>query len=171
MSSANSPARRFECHHPDCESERTSSQYGSFCSDRCKTRHVGLKALRNIKHDHRFCATCYKPLKTIYRPADRESAKLRTKAVIIRDSFVGYQELTEFAKRGGYGLECSCGNVGHYHTEQAFQEGEPYEWFLKLAFEKFRKEGQIDDRFCIETFCNEFWRSEDLEFSVGKALK
>ena len=169
MSIANQQ-RRGTCAH--CGDDHpVETGVGSYCSTDCRERARGASALRNIEHDHRFCSTCYKPLKVVFRPADRESPKLRKKALVIRESFVGFQDFTEFAESGDFGLECSCGNVDHYHHEPDFRDGEPYEWYLKLAITKFRQEGQTDDRFDLETFADEFWTTDDLELAVGRALE
>ena len=157
------------CHY--CGGEYEYGYDGQYCSEECLISQQGEKALRNIKHDHRFCSTCYKPLKVVYRPDDRDTPELRKKALIIRESFVGFQDFTEHVEHGNYGIECSCGNVDHYHCEEAFRDGQPYEWYLKLAFEKFHQEGQMDDRFDLRVFADTFWHTDDFELAVGKALE
>ncbi len=158
----------YECSHPECTEDH--SRTASYCSPECRLKHKGRKALRNIKHDHRFCSTCYKPLKVVYRPADSKTPKLRKKALIIREAFAGFQDFTEFAESGDYGLECDCGNVDHYHSEPDFRDQESYEWWLKLVFETFKKEGQQDDSFDIETFCDSYFETDDFELALGRAL-
>jgi len=162
-------SRFYECSHPECNTEH--SRTGSYCSPECRTKHKGRKALLNIKHDHRFCSTCYKPLKVVYRPDDRDTPELRKKALIIRESFTGFQDYTEHVEHGNFGIECSCGNVDHYHSEELLRDNEGYEWYLKLVFQKFRAEGQIDSEFDIECFCNTYWETGDFELSVGRSLR
>jgi len=111
-----------------CSSDRTpANAVDQFCSLACKHRDLGAKALRNIEHDHRFCSSCYKPLNVVFRPADRESPKLRKKALVIRESFIGFQDVTEFAQIGNYGLECECGNCQHNHAERMPRGVKTYE--------------------------------------------
>ena len=159
----------YECSHPDCDNDH--SRTASYCSEDCRLKHKGRKLLRNVKHDHRFCSTCFKPLKIVYRPEDSKTPKLRKKALIIRESFVGFQDFTEHVEHGDYGIECSCGNVDHYHSEPDFRDSEGYEWWLRLVIETFNKEGQLDADFDLETFADTFWQTDDFELAVGKALE
>jgi len=159
----------YRCAYCDDEIEHTVA--GSYCSERCHTAHKGQKALNNIRHDHRFCSTCFRPLKVVYRPDDADCPELRKKALIIRESFQGFQDFTEHAESGNHGIECVCGNVDHYHSEDTLREGEPFEWFLKLAFETFRKEGQVDYTFDTETFADQYWQHNDFEHAVGAAIQ
>ncbi|SEO70306.1 hypothetical protein SAMN05216388_101748 [Halorientalis persicus] len=107
----------------------------------------------------------------MYRPADSECPKLRTKALVVRESFVGYEELTEHAEQGAYGIECSCGSVGYGDPESLCRDGSPYEWFLKRAIGQLRREGAWGHRFDVATFADAMWEGDDLDLAVGKAIR
>jgi len=154
-----------------CSQEFEFNENRDYCSEECEIADRGQGLLNQIENDHRFCGSCYKPIKTVYRPADETTPELRKKALVIRESFVGFEDLTEHAEKGQYGIECSCGNISHYHAEELLRDGEPYEWFLKLSVETFREEGQREDTFCIETFCNVYWETEQFAYAIGKALQ
>lgn len=158
-----------ECHQ--CGNTYEYGYDGQYCSQECFLASKGEKALNNIRHDHRFCSTCYRPLKVVYRPDDQDTPELRKKALVIRESFAGFQDFTEYAESGAHGLECVCGNVDHYHSEGFIRDSEPYEWFLKLAIAKFRDEGQVDYTFDITEFSNAYWETDNFEYAVGKAIK
>lgn len=143
---------------------------GVYCDEECRLTHKGEKLLRNIEQDHRFCATCYKPLRVVYRPAEGEAPSLRKKALLIRESFIGFQDLTEHAESGDYGVECDCGNIQHYHSEPTLRNGEPYEHFLNLAIDRLRNEGQFEYTFDTEAFSSTLDESDHFEYAVGVAI-
>lgn len=172
MSTVQTPTNSLvECDYNDCDSLfEPGKGVDGHCSEECYYGHRGSRALQNIKHDHRFCSSCYRPLKDVYRPDRDELPLTNRKPQLIWDSFIGFQDPTEHSVSTREGRECVCGNVDHYHSDSLLRDSQPYSWYLMLAFEQFRSEGQIEQVFDLEVFVNEFWRSEDLRYSVGKAL-
>lgn len=144
---------------------------GSYCSTECRDRATGDRVLGHLRQDHRFCGSCYRPRKTVYRPADSEVEKLRSKALIIRESFVGFEELTEFVSEGPYGIECNCGTIAHRDSEPLFRDGEPYEWWLARAVEQLREEGVWEYDLDVATFADALWAGDDLALAVGRAVE
>jgi len=172
MSSTQSGTPTVRCQYSDCHEHGPEWEFtdGQYCSTEHAVRDDGHEVLSTLARDHRFCGSCYRPQKVVYRPPDTESPKLRTKALVVRESFVGYEELTEHAEQGAYGIECSCGSVGHGDPETLCRNGSPYEWFLKCAVRQLRSEGTWDYHFDIETFADASWGDDDLELAVGRAL-
>lgn len=156
------------CHDRGPEWEFTDGQY---CCTEHAIRDAGDDVLSTLAHDHRFCSSCYRPVRVVYRPADSECPKLRTKALVVRESFVGYEELTEHAEQGAYGVECTCGSVGYGDPESLCRDGSPYEWFLKRAVGQLRREGAWDHRFDVATFADAMWDGDDIDLAVGKAIR
>lgn len=59
-----------ECDHDDCDTKRPKWElYAGFCSNKCHHRAKGAEVLEQIKYDHRLCATCFKPIKTVDKPS------------------------------------------------------------------------------------------------------
>jgi len=165
-------ATRYECARDGCDGQFTEPKAvaGSYCSSVCRDRERGENLLQDLAYDHRFCGSCFKPRKVVYRPDAYDVPKLRDKAVLIRESFVGFEELTEFAGMGPHGIECECGNIDHFHAEDLFRQGEPYEWYLKLAVTKLREEGRHEYEFDIQTFADELWHDGDTDAGADFAL-
>jgi hypothetical protein len=163
----------YECERDGCDTEFVdgAAVQGSYCSQDCADRETGAGLLRALAHDHRFCASCYRPRKVVYRPADAECEQLRKKALVVRESFVGFQHLTEYADVGEHGVECSCGAVDHRASIDLCRDGEAYEWWLKRAVEQLRREGKFDYRFDIQTFADRLWDGDDIELAVGRAIQ
>lgn len=161
-----------ECARDGCVDEFTTSQAvaGSYCSARCRDRDRGERVLGHLEQDHRFCGSCYRPRKTVYRPDEADVPDLRVKALVIRESFVGFEELSEFAEMGPYGIECQCGTVDHRTAEPIFRDGEPWEWWLARAVEQLREEGQFGYDLDIATLANAHWDGADLDLAMGRAL-
>lgn len=158
---------RGECDHRFTEPEAVA---GSYCSTECRDRARGEGALVRIRRDHRFCGSCYRPRKTVYRPDDADVPDLRRKALIIRESFVGFEDLSEFAALGPHGVECACGTTDHTTEEQLFRDGEPWHWWLSAAIQQLREEGFWEYECDAATLADAFWREQDLALAVGKAL-
>lgn len=104
-----SPARntQYVCDAPDCTVvfDPAASYQGSFCSEDCAYRHRGQKVLNKIESDHRWCATCFRQIKTIDRPEGKyelkvEGPKGRNDENVKKDCLVGYQYKTEHTTWG-----------------------------------------------------------------------
>ena len=153
-----------------CDATYTMGYRGSYCSESCYYADEGEDVYEHLKSDHRICATCLKPTKVVFRPNDNECPELRKKALIIREAFIGFQDLTEYAEMGNYGTECQCGNVDHYNTNGTIRKRESYPWFLMLALEQFRQEGQLEHTFDLPRFLNAEWDSGSFVEALGRAL-
>lgn len=166
-------ADRYECAREGCPERfaERAAVAGSYCSRRCADRDRGEAVLAHLERDHRFCSSCYRPHKVVYRPADSETPQLRSKALVIRESFVGFETLTEHAESAAYGIECECGAVGHRTVEGLCREGAPYEWYLALAVRQLRAEGEWDYQLDIATFADAIWEGAALPVAVGRALE
>lgn len=168
MSTTAPATRQRECQRPDCtETGRKWEFQDGYCSPACERAD---DLLSTICHDHRFCSICFRPRKTVHRPADSESPKLRKKSLVVREAFVGFEEHTEFVERGPYGLECDCGGMDHADRDEFLRSGTPYEFWLKLATDQLRAEGAVDYHFDLATFCDHVWAADDFGVAVGKAL-
>lgn len=162
----------FDCSHDDCDGEflKPNAVAGSFCSTDCRDRDRGASLLNHLEQDHRFCGSCYRPRKTVYRPKGATCPELRKKALVIRESFVGFEELTEFSSKGPYGIECRCGTISHDAAELLFRDGEPWEWWLSRAIDQLREEGQHDRHLDAAALADAYWETDDLALAVGRAL-
>lgn len=173
MSVTLTKAETDTCARDACEVEFAipNAAQGSYCSGECADRDDAASVLQHLEQAHTFCVSCFKPRKVVYRPDEASTPELRKKAFIIRESFVGFETLTEFSEAGPYGIECSCGAINHDLAVDLCRDGEPYEWFLQLAIDHFRELGEWDYEFDIEEFCEVFWRSDDFELAIGRALR
>lgn len=191
MSITQHPQQRYDCDRPDCDETLTTatSVDGSYCSQDCADRARAARLLRHLRQDHRICASCFRLKKEIERPPDtyqrhgfrKSGVELtydetgtvtaqRYSQDVTREAVVGFEHPTRETERGPYGLECTCGAVSHDAEADYFRQAEAYEWFLKLAVEHLRDEGQADYHFDIETFANALWDGVAFELAVGRAL-
>ncbi|OYR76127.1 hypothetical protein DJ71_18535 [Halorubrum sp. E3] len=62
----------YECSYSNCDEIFTKGMgiRSSFCSVACFYRHRGRNALNKIESDHRFCATCFRRVKTTSEPSE-----------------------------------------------------------------------------------------------------
>jgi hypothetical protein len=162
--------RQYECHFADCDERRTphSSVAGSFCSPECAARHEGRQFLRAVRYDHRFCRSCWRQRKEIERPTDEAR---RGKGRFTAEAMIGFEHPTRHVNRGPYGLECECGAVDHDTPDFDRRDDGPYHWFLYLVSQQLVAEGQREDAIDLRTFADTYWRTDDLELAVGKALR
>jgi len=65
-------SQTYNCEHDPCQGVRTAqgSVQGSYCSHECYLRAQGQALLNVIKHDHRYCYTCFRRLKDVHRPSE-----------------------------------------------------------------------------------------------------
>lgn len=157
----------FECARCGGPRQKRTSVKGSFCSLGCYYAHKGAKALNTIREDHKTCSSCFRPVKTVYRPDDSECYQLRKKPLIIREAFVGFETDTQYADRGMWGIECKCGTVNQSDEDEMCRDGVAYEWFL---WQHFQASQELDATFDIATFADLMWEHNDLERAVGEAL-
>jgi hypothetical protein len=171
-----------ECDHPDCTTEYTPVKgVDGHCSPECAQRHRGHRLLKLLKHDHRFCYTCFRQLKEIDRPPETAP-----------DCVTGFQyrtahgELGQVAeRRDAYRFEtktgtiCECGNANTQRREDMLREADIRTVVLQLhrALTAFRREGQHDKRVDIHVLISELReqarRGNDWDFprAVGAAIE
>lgn len=159
----------YECSHCGGDRDPRTSVAGSFCSIECHRAHRREKRareiMRELEHDHRFCATCGRQLKTVEKPTD--AALRQIDGYHSTTALVGYQYRTEHAETGEISLDvddeadrpivedgvatgtvCSCGNTSHRHEEAALRERFPFTtaYWLWLAARTLRAEDKHDVR-------------------------
>lgn len=148
----------YRCSQCGGERDPRTSVKGSFCSTRCYEVHRRRKRARDLlntlRYDHRFCATCFRKIKTVDRPpADRWG---------LPDCLIGYEDATHHAVEGeltisvdDYGRErlvghsekcCTCGNTSHAQADPTLQTRFAFEIaeFLRDAIADLRLEGKTD---------------------------
>ena len=161
----------YECSHCGGDRRPSTSVAGSFCSTACHRAHKRAKQagriLEILEHDHRFCKTCGRQLKTVDKPD--------TTLVVgpcehqewghAKDVLVGYQYRTEHADQGEISMDvdeagdrpivergvatgtvCRCGNTAHQHGEAIIRDRFPFEtaYFLHRAARTLRAEDKHD---------------------------
>lgn len=180
MSVQTTRAKTDRCALPECRDTFSvlNAVEGSYCSRDCYDRHRGRKLLRNIRHDHRFCWSCWKSKKTLEQPTEeyrnrhfqRSESKLtrtadgdleveRVGQEVSRDAVVGHEHHTRHVRRGPHGLECDCDAVSHDIDDWDRRGSEPYHWRLKRIVDQLREEGQDSRRFDIATFAEVLWQT------------
>lgn len=161
--------QEYPCSHDDCDATRTpnSSVRGSFCSVECAARDLGEAFLEDVRHDHRFCWSCFRTRKNIERPTDEARRGL---GPITDAALVGYEYYSEHVEMGPHGLECECGAVDHDIPDWEQLEDGPFHWYLTLISEQLAAEGQREDTIDIVVLANIYWARDDLALAVGGAL-
>ncbi|WP_436933675.1 hypothetical protein [Halovenus marina] len=164
------PEQRYECALEECDQERTPSTSiaGSYCSDECAARAAGRALLQDIEQDHRFCWSCFRQRKSIERPtAEAKRGRGRWTA----EAMVGFEYATEHVDMGPYGLECTCGAVDHDLDWTEVRDRTPFHWYLGLASRQLVADGRRDDAVDVAELADQLWLTDDLELSVGRALR
>lgn len=123
MSASTHPTPDYQCSHCEDEFDVTDAYRGSFCSPDCYQRHKGESVLRNIAGDHRWCATCFRQIKSVERPTAAFVDQLQgdeTKASVVGfqyetphteravDEFGGDGTATRPVERSRWGCECGA---------------------------------------------------------------
>ena len=182
----------YPCEHCGDGVHEDATVKGSFCSEACWYRHKGHRALDQIASDHRWCATCFRQIKTVIRPPDSKSVDVegpihegRTDAGP-KDVLVGWQFQTEHT---AWGLDdvsddeyrtldrqrwsCKCGNVDPSARDDIL-EGVEIETIVTdllrclthlAAHGGLSREPDPDRLFAA---LREHWR--DWEYAIGRAL-
>lgn len=187
MSATTHQSETYTCQHCGGPFERTTSVCGSFCSERCLYRHRGEKALHQIVSDHRWCATCFRQIKTTHRPPESE---LRSMDVPrhIRDVFIGFQERTEHATEGVDIAErtdgssrrieytrtsCSCGAVDPCDRHEVLRHLDPAETIQSLwaCLNSLERDGTLQRRPDQDVYLKALRESDrDWVYAIGRAL-
>lgn len=78
----------YPCEYAGCDQRYPQDQAvnGSFCSTVCYYAHRGTAALAKIRADHRFCATCFSPIKEVEFPSERWEERKASKLDLALDT-------------------------------------------------------------------------------------
>ena len=126
-----SDGESYDCASADCSFEFPAGDgvRGSYCSHECSLRAEGRRLLNVLKHDHRYCYTCFRRLKDTENAAPkwrRERLGPVTEAAVTAIQF-----RTEHARTGEVlrrtpagipddtrlGTVCECGNASLQERE------------------------------------------------------
>lgn len=164
---------------------------GSYCSLDCFYRDKGAAALRQIRHDHQWCATCFRRIKTVEAPPDGVYLDIKGPdhegaADDVRNVIVGYQYRTEHTTWGTDDFSdddhcrierqrwsCECGNVDPSERDDILEEIELETIVASLfrCLEALAEKGALQNDPSWSRYksaLRDHWR--DWEFAVGRAL-
>lgn len=180
MSTTNPPSREtYECTVCGIATPAPETIEGNYCSRDCYHRKRGQRLLNLLRHDHRYCYTCFRQRKTIDRP--NPSAP---------DCVIGFEYPTQHATTGQItdqideyrelvrmGTICRCGNTDHTSREAVIQDQHFRQVVANLyyALEAVRQEGQHEHQISITALADalrdqkheEGW---DFALAVGRAV-
>jgi len=108
-----------------CEADHAAHDFfnDAMCSEECERRDRAETLLNKLRHDHRFCFSCGRRLKTVERPPEDVTLVVgpcRHDAVpnVAKDVLVGYEYATEHADHGEISLDVvDDPRRGHIHPE------------------------------------------------------
>lgn len=148
----------YDCTNPECRGVVTpENAIQGHCSHECRLHDQGQRLLNLIKHDHRFCFTCFRQLK---RTHDIPEWRRQDLEPVTESAFTGYQTNTQHAQKGErrryrqgllpddtrVGTVCSCGQTDHRDRERVVQDASiksvTKQLYATLGF--LRREGQHD---------------------------
>lgn len=158
-------------------------------------------ALKNIKTDHKICATCGNQVKITSHPSEEWVKDRSQKHERLLDNggeikqvdgeltidltecyqqffadpqaIIGFQYTTEHAVDGQYGIECECGNVD-LGSEQGILRSSRWKQVLENIVDRLHekeREGRLNARIPRKRFYQLVRKTGDIEYSVGKALE
>ena len=187
MSATTPQTETYTCEHCGGPRKISTSVGGSFCSEHCLFRHRGEKALRQIITDHRWCATCFRQIKTTHRPSE-DDLKAMDVPRHIRDAFIGYQDVTEHATDGvdvtdavegsSRRIEytrtsCSCGAVDPCDRHEVLRQLDPAETIQSLwtCLNRLERDGTLQRRPSQTPYLEALRESNrDWVYAIGRAL-
>ncbi|WP_049986845.1 hypothetical protein [Halobellus rufus] len=187
MSVTPTSTETYTCRQCGDDHAPTATVGGSFCSEHCLYRHRGEKALRQIASDHRWCATCFRQLKTTHRAADHD---LETAGVpgSVRDIFIGYQYRTEHAIDGVDERDhrdnpyrhteftrtsCECGTVNPTDRHAVLRDLDPKATMQSLwqCLVRLERDGTLHHRPSKGAYIEAIRESgRDWIYAIGRAL-
>jgi len=165
----------------------------NYCSETCYLRHRGVKALNQVRQDHRLCASCGRQLKELDKPPEEFVERIkRTNGPATAEAIVGFQDRTPEGDTGikeyegeheasplyREGTICDCGVVDTREGDDTLRERE---WQSVLAnfvqvLRLLEREGAIMERLDVQLFAAVFKKSRekhgtgDLELALGAGL-
>lgn len=189
--SATTTSETASCSHPNCaESYPLSEDVDGHCSQQCVQRHRGQRLLNLVKHDHRFCFTCFARLKEIEAIPDEVRRDMEP---VVESAATGFQYRTEHGhlgevarRRDEYGFEtrvgtiCECGNANTREREAIIRELSSIKTTalqLHRALTALRREGQhgkdIDLLALAKALREQDEAGDDWDFqlAVGRAVE
>ena len=187
MSSTTHALERHTCGQCGEKCDPMTTVAGAFCSERCLYRHRGQKAIQRIVSDHRWCATCFRQIKTVHRPPESELVELDVPKHI-RKAFVGFQYRTDHAVNGvdckedpdlmGRRIEytrtsCECGAVDPSDRHEILRDLDTEETIQMLwkCLVRLEKHGTIQKRPNKQAYLDALRDSEfDWPYAIGRAL-
>lgn len=162
--------QQYPCEYCESAFDPATSIKDSFCSLDCYHRHRGEQLLRKIRHDHRFCATCYRVRKEIDRPPD---PWLRKRARLIREAVIGFEYPTPNLHHGPGFTYCECGSVDHTTAHEWVRDGnirDSIENCLAVLHQLYH-EGQLDTQPDKYRLVRTLYDNEcDWALAIGRAL-
>ena len=187
MSATTHTAETYTCRHCDGPRDAAASVGGSFCSERCLYRHRGEKAIRRIAADHRWCATCFRQVKTTHRPEDRllEDAGVSKHT---RSAFIGFQYPTEHATDGVderpsehepyrrlefTRISCQCGAVDPGDQHEEIRDLDPKTTLQSLwhCLVTLERDGTLHRRPSQDAYLDALRETNrDWVYAIGRAL-
>jgi len=187
MSASSQTEQTYACQQCGEDYPSRASVGGSFCSERCLYTHRGRKALNTIASDHRWCATCFRQVKTTHRPPDSDLVALNIPRHI-RETFVGYQYTTDNATTGVDESEpegnaarrttytrvsCECGAVDTSDQHEVLRGLDPAQTIESLwaCLVRLEADGTLQHRPTRDAYI-EALRETDLDwtYAIGRAL-
>jgi len=170
----------------DCEFCGESFEIGynaEYCSKECVHKSRGESVLNIIKHDHRFCFSCFTKIKEVERPTDEQLRQIEGQHSA--DAVIGFQYKEPEADIGEITAKADtidtvvtgivCGNCGTTDHRDSFQRDLSVKQAAKRLRERVketREEGQHSFDFSTEAFV-EAWNESggDWEYALGVALE
>lgn len=157
-----------QCDRDACdESYRAGTGHAGYCSDRCWAWGRADQLLDTVRNDHRFCASCFRRLRTITPPPDEaffgtnqvtaraaigwamaepETTRVDGEVLTLEQTPTGLEAVAtdRLTRRQG----CSCGTTHHTTTERSTltkRECIAHAKRLSTALTDLRNDGVHDD--------------------------
>jgi hypothetical protein len=155
-------SQTYTCKRDACRGVVTpGAAIEGYCSHECQLRAQGQRLLNLVKHDHRFCYTCFRQLKEVH---DVPAWRRRRLDPVTESVVTGYQSRTEHAQLGERreqrpgtlpddtrrGTICECGQTSHRDREGLIQSSniKTVARNLYATLETLGEEGQHSS--CVE---------------------
>jgi len=171
------------CKHCREQFEKPTGFDADHCSEKCYFERKGSKALNLIKHDHRFCGSCFRQLKEIEKPPEATLEELTNEtsqalvgfqyrtpnATTATKSFKGSDEYTRIYARG---TGCECGITDTREEDPDLRELELAAVLARVIkrFRELHAEGQLDQQIDKDVFFDCFKDTRNLPYSLGRSL-
>lgn len=180
MSTSSHPHERQPtrvCRYPGCDTRGTSESFPThqYCSHACDTRHDGLKTLREIFGDHKWCSNCGRRLKHVTGvPPEWFWSGFQTET---KQAFTGYQFRTPAATIGEIELDgplprittgTTCGECGQTDTSDHLPWDDHPRLIEAVGFLCDAIATETDTTVDHETVLHTLIETRDVEYSIGR---